>query len=461
MPEATEVEAAPRLMLAAPASGAGKTTLTLALLRALRDANLRPAAFKCGPDYIDPMFHREVLGVSGYNLDLFMAGPDVARALLAHGSRGADISVLEGVMGYYDGVGDTTRASAWHVASETATPAVLVVRPKGAFLSVAALVKGFRDFRAGSRLSGVILNGCTAGLHDKLAPVIERETGLKVFGFMPDVPASQLSSRHLGLVTPEAVKALDEKIAALAGQLREGVDLQSLVALARSAPPLDARFPDIAPERPVRIAVARDAAFCFYYRENLEMLEALGAKTVFFSPLDDNALPADIDALYLGGGYPELHARALAANASMRRSVAKAVTTGMPILAECGGFLYLQDDLQDTDGNAHPMCGAISGHGLKGERLGRFGYVELSALEDGLLGPAGTRLRGHEFHYWNSSDCGSAFRAEKISGGGWPCCHSSPTLWAGFPHLYFWGNPDAARSFVRAAACYRDGGREA
>lgn len=451
---------APRLMLAAPASGAGKTTLVIALLRALQEGNLRPAAFKCGPDYIDPMFHREALGVSGYNLDLFLADREIVRGLLARGSRGADVSIVEGVMGYYDGVGDTMRASAWHVATETETPAVLVVRPKGAFLSVAALVKGFLDFRANSHLAGVILNGCAAALHDKLAPVIERETGLKVFGFMPEVPEARLSSRHLGLVTPEQVKSLDDKIAALSENLRRGVDVAALLDLARTAPPLVDRLPVLAPERPVRIAVARDAAFCFYYRENLEMLEALGAETVFFSPLDNKRLPENIGALYLGGGYPEMHAGSLSENVLMRQSIAEAIAGGMPVLAECGGFLYLQDDLQDRDGNAHPMCGAVPGSGLKGERLGRFGYIELSALEEGLLGSEGTRLRGHEFHYWNSSDCGTAFRAEKASGGaGWTCCHSSPTLFAGFPHLYFWSNPDAARSFVKAAVRYRDTGR--
>lgn len=452
--------ALPRLLLTAPASGHGKTTITIALLRALLDNGVRPAAFKCGPDYIDPLFHREALGVTGYNLDLFFSTPDDVRGLLRRGGENADIAVLEGAMGMYDGVGGTATASAWEVAAATETPVVFILRPKGAFLSLAALVNGFRDFRPDSRIAGIIFNQCPAVLHDRLAPVILAATRIPSLGFVPDVPEAYLASRHLGLVTPGEADALDGKIQALAAQLRQGVDLDALLAVARSAPPLATELPAPPREHPCRIAVARDEAFCFYYRDNLELLEALGARLVYFSPLRDSALPGDVDGLYLGGGYPEVHAGQLAANAGMRNCIARAVASGLPTLAECGGFLYLQQTMEDGDGDVHPMCGALPGHGLKGTRLRRFGYVTLTTRTDSLLGSAGTVVKGHEFHYWDSSDCGDACRAEKASGGQeWACVHATPTLFAGFPHLSFRSNPGAAAGFVRAAARHRDGER--
>lgn len=455
-PEASPL---PRLLVAAPASGAGKTILAAALLRALRDRGLRPAAFKCGPDYIDPLFHSEAAGTAGRTLDLFFTDPETARALLRRGSAGADIAVLEGAMGLYDGIGETARASAWHVASETETPVVLAVRPKGAFLSLAAMVNGFAGFRDPSRLSGILLTQCSPALHGRLAPLLERETGLRVFGFLPDMPGARFPSRHLGLIAPEPGTGFAEKIALLASRAAETIDLDALVSLARSAPPLAGEAPALPAGAACRIAVARDAAFCFHYQDNLDMLEALGAELAYFSPLSDQALPDGSGGLYLCGGYPEAHARTLSENRAMRAAVAGAVAGGMPTLAEGGGFLYLQDTAQDCDGIARPLCGAVPGNGLKGDRLLRFGYIDVTTLGDGLLGPAGTRLKGHEFHYWDSDNPGNDCRAEKASGGRrWHCVHSSPALFAGFPQLFFRSNPDAAAHFVRAAAAYRSAG---
>lgn len=450
----------PRLLITAPASGGGKTTLTLGLLQAMLDRGLRPAAFKCGPDYIDPLFHREVLGVDGYNLDLFFAGPEIVRALLAKGATGADVSVVEGVMGYYDGIGAGTEASSWRVASATATPAVMVVNPRGAFLSLAALVNGFRDFRSDSCLRGLVLSRCGERFHDKIAPVLEKETGLRVYGYLPEIAEAAIPSRHLGLVTPDAVDTLRHKLAVLGRAVAKSVDVDGLMSLAASAPVICDALPAVRPavETPVRLAVARDAAFCFYYRENLELLRELGAKPAFFSPLDDSVLPAGAAGLYLGGGYPELFAEKLSANAAMRRSVGDAVRGGMPVLAECGGFLYLQEALRDKSGVEHAMVAALPGASVPAGGLRRFGYIELTQQRDTLLGPAGTTVRGHEFHYWESSDTGTACRAVKPgSGEGWECVHGSGSLFAGFPHLYLWSNPECAARFVAAAATWRDG----
>lgn len=451
----------PRLLVTAPASGGGKTTVTLGLLYALRDRGLVPASFKCGPDFIDPLFHREVVGVNGYNLDLFFTPPSVVRGLLLRGAAGADVAVLEGVMGYYDGIGDDGDASSWAVAAATDTPAVLVVNARGASLSLAALVNGFRDFRPDGRVKGVILNRCSHTYCEKITPVLERETGLRVFGSLPDAPAFEVPSRHLGLVTPEGVDGLRCTLASLGKALAETVDVDGLLELAASAPPLQGEWPTVRPvirER-VRLAVTRDRAFCFYYRENLELLEECGADAVFFSPLRDERLPDGVAGVYMGGGYPELYAAELAANVRMRESVAAAVRRGMPTLAECGGFLYLQESLSDKDGHAHTMVGALPGSGSHAGGLRRFGYIELAQTVDTLLGPAGTTIKGHEFHYWDSSDCGSACVATKPTGGGWACVQASGSLFAGFPHLYFPSNPSCTAAFVQAAAAWREKNR--
>ncbi len=462
-----EAMALPRVLIAAPASGGGKTTVTCGLLQALLNRGLRPASFKCGPDYIDPMFHRSVLGVPGHNLDLFFTAEDIVRGLLADGAAGCDIAVLEGVMGYYDGVGTGDDcASSRHLADATETPVVLVVDAKGASLTLAALVHGLCTFRAPTRIRGVILNRCSAAFCEKIAPAIVRECGVPVLGCLPADGAFAIQSRHLGLVTAAEVEGLREKIACIAAQIEQTVDIGALLAIARSAPPLAGVLPALQKGAPVRIAVARDGAFCFYYAENLSMLERLGAELCFFSPLRDAALPKGARALYFGGGYPELHAEALAANAQMRVCVKAAAVGGMPVLAECGGFLYLLEHLCGPDGTAHPMAGALPGRAENTGALRRFGYVELHAGRDNLLCEAGDTLCAHEFHHWDSTNNGGAFTAQKAAekifarqsdapaAAGWRCIHANDTMFAGFPHLYFWANPAAAQRFVAAARAY-------
>lgn len=444
----------PRLLLAAPASGGGKTTATLGLLRTLLQRDMKPAAFKCGPDYIDPMFHREVLGVSGRNLDLFFMEEATTRYLLAQGASGADIAIVEGVMGFYDGVGGGDQASSWHVASATETPVVFVLRPKGAFLSLAALVNGFTRFRDKSMIRGILLNQCGARLYELLAPVLERETGIKAYGHIPDVPEAVIGSRHLGLVTPDGIGELKEKIRKIAERMEQSVDVDGLVQLAKNAPPLAAAMP--APTfldgTPATIAVARDEAFCFYYEENFELLRRFGARLEFFSPLRDKSLPEGIGGLYLGGGYPELHAKALSENTPMLTAVKNAVESGLPTLAECGGFLYLQKELAGSDGVLYPMAGALNGTSRNTGRLTRFGYVEMRGERDSLIARSGETIRAHEFHYWDTDANGDAFAVRKPSGGGeWRAGVANERLYAGFPHLYFWNNPAIAGRFVEAA----------
>lgn len=448
---------APRLLLCAPASGGGKTTVTCALLQALVNRGAGPVAFKCGPDYIDPMFHSEIIGAKSRNLDLFFLGRDTARYLLEKNSRGSGLALIEGVMGYYDGIGLSADASAYDLARATGTPAVLVLDGRGRALTAAAAVKGMRDFRSDSGIRGVILNRVSPMLYPRLKEAIEGETGVTVYGYLPNLPGCALESRHLGLVTAAEVAGLREKLSALAAQAEKSVDIDGLLALAASAPALNAPAPALPPpvEGRPRIAVARDKAFCFYYADGLELLEALGAELAEFSPLADEGLPEGACGLYLGGGYPELFAGALAANAPMREAVRAAVAGGLPTVAECGGFLYLNRLLSDGEGRDWPMAGALPGRAANTGKLGRFGYVTLTAKKDGLLGPAGTRLPAHEFHYWDSDAPGSGFRADKPqSSRGWDCAFHTPTLYAGFPHFHFWAAPSAARNFVAAARRY-------
>ena len=454
--------ALPRFMVAAAASGSGKTTVTSGLLRCLARRGLGVVAYKCGPDYIDPMFHRSVLDTPCFNLDLYFSAPDEVRTLLAERSADADVSVLEGVMGYYDGLGGrSTDASAYHVARETGTPVVLVMDARGTSLTIASLVRGIRDFREGSNVAGVIFNRCSAMTYRMLAGIVRDECGVVPLGYLPQADDAALESRHLGLVTAGEVADLQQRIDRVADLLDESIDFEALLALARTAPELAFAPSQVEPavpegaEPPV-IAVASDEAFCFYYEESLELLRRLGARIVPFSPLHDAELPADADACYLGGGYPELHAAELAANESMRESLRLRHASGMPLFAECGGFLYLKEKMDDIDGVAWPMAGILPGGSTYTGKLSRFGYVELEAACDGLGVRAGDRIRAHEFHYYDSEDNGEAFHAVKpVSGRSWECCVLEPRLLAGFPHLYLPAAPGFARRFVEAALAYR------
>lgn len=439
---------APRLLLAGTGSGCGKTTVTTALLRALQRRGVPPTAFKCGPDYIDPMFHTEALGVPSRNLDLFFVDETEVRGQLACHIPADGVGIIEGVMGFYDGVSGTTdTASAAHVARATDTPAVLIVRPRGQSLSLAAEIRGFLDF-APNTLAGVILNGVSAGMYPFYRAIAEK-AGLPVYGFLPPVPEAEIPDRHLGLVTAAEIDGLRGKLDRLADAAETGLDLDGLLSLARTAPPLADKTAPLAPvvDKLVRIAVARDKAFCFYYADNFDVLRALGAELVPFSPLADEKLPENIGGLYLGGGYPELHAARLAANRTMRDSIRAAALGGMPTVAECGGFLYLHRTLDGAE-----MAGVIDADAHLTSKLQPFGYVTLTARRDNLLCRAGEQMRAHAFHYAVSDDEGEDFDAQKPNGRAWACVHATETLYAGFPHLYFRANPTFAAQFVRRSA---------
>lgn len=444
-----------QFLLAAPRSGSGKTTMTCALLMALKRRGCAPCAFKSGPDYIDPMFHRAVLGVESRNLDLFFSAPETVRTLYAKGAAGHGAAVCEGAMGFYDGLGGVSdRASAWHLADTLDLPVLLVVEPKGQSLTLAAELNGLKNFRTPSHIAGILLNNCTARMHALLAPMLEKETGLPVLGFLPKLPEAVIGSRHLGLYTAAEVENLQQKLALLADAAEEHIDWPRLLALCEKEPPA---LPEKAPQPParVRIAVAQDEAFCFTYAETLEAFRDAGAEVVFFSPLRDTALPENIGGLYLPGGYPELHARELSENTSLLREIKQKIESGLPTAAECGGFLYLGQSLTDAEGQSWPMAGVLPGEAKDAGRLVRFGYAALSADSDSLLFRAGESFPIHEFHHWDSTANGAALAAKKPVGGAeWRCGFVNEHFYAGFPHLYWAGTPLPQR-FAAAAENYR------
>ena len=435
-------------MIAGTGSGCGKTTVTLAVLRAMQRKNIPLAAFKCGPDYIDPMFHKAVLGIPSRNLDLFFISEREVRGQIVRSIPQNGLGVIEGVMGFYDGVSGTTdTASAAHLARETGTPAILVVRPKGQSLSLAAMLSGFRNFTENT-LCGVVLNGISDAMYPFYRDIVQK-SGLKVLGYLPSVPEAEIPDRHLGLVTADELKDLNYRLDLLADAADNRIDIEEILKISRTALQLSDDTKKISPvtKKPVRIAVARDKAFCFYYEDNFEVLRDLGAELVEFSPISDSCIPENTDGLYLGGGYPELYEKQLSENEIMRDSIKTAILNGLPTVAECGGFLYL---LQSLDGAA--MAGVLPTSAHMTHRLQPFGYVTLTANSDNLLCEAGGQFPVHEFHYAQAVDNGTDFRAVKPNGRAWDCGFASDTLYAGFPHLYFRAKTEIAANFVRKCA---------
>lgn len=460
----------PRIMLAAPKSGSGKTLLTCGLLEILRRRGLNPIACKCGPDYIDPMFHRYVLGIPGRNLDSFFLPAEGVRKVLVDAVREeqAGIAVLEGVMGYYDGLGGTeTSASSWEIAEITDTPAILVLDCKGASLSAAAMASGFLHFRKKSHIAGVILNRVSSMYYERLAAAVEEASGLPVLGYLPESEEYRMESRHLGLFLPGEIDRLRERIGRLADQMEKSIAVEQVLEVAGMLPlrienkekekaenesmeaESIAKFPACQEQKVtsrVRIGVARDEAFCFYYQENFHLLEQMGAELVYFSPLRDKKIPDRVDGLLFGGGYPENYARELAKNAAMRESIRRSIAAGMPFLAECGGFLYLHRTLEGSDGKHWEMAGVYPFDAYRTNRLRRFGYVRL-------LTSSGQEIHGHEFHYWESEDPGTDWEAVKPTGNrSWRCIHEKGGQIGGFPHLYYVSCPDFLRKWLDVCA---------
>ncbi len=464
----------PRVIIAGAGSGCGKTTLTIGLLALLRRQGLKVQPYKVGPDYIDPLFHQYATGQTSVNLDSWLLREDVLGYLFVKNFGDADLAVIEGVMGLFDGEGGYSfSGSTAHVSRILGAPVVLVVNAAGMGLSIAALLRGYQQFMPDLPIRGVILNQLKSKSHFLLLKqIIEEQNGLKVIGYLPNMAELALPSRHLGLVFQNEISGFDGKLERLQEEMAQTIDLELLKSLAGEvetvesgpAPPLSRGT------GPVRLAVAKDAAFNFYYHDNLDLLEHLGAELVFFSPLSARSLPESISGLYLGGGYPELFAAELSANHAMLESVRRAAKAGLPVYAECGGMMYLCRTLADQQGKVHEMCGIFPVDSQMTDSLQHFGYVELTMTRATVLGPAGAKIRAHEFHYSRLDTVGArggagavsgAYQVSKRRGSGttvnWPGGMTYKNVLAGYPHLHFWANPELAENFIHHCREYGKG----
>ena len=449
-----------RIMIAAPQSGSGKTLITCALLQALKEKNYYLESFKCGPDYIDPMFHKTVLGISSRNLDPFFTEDSITRMLLAKGQDSRDLAVIEGVMGLYDGLGGIREeASSYALAKATNTPILLTVNARGMGRSLLALLSGFLQYDTAHLIKGVILNQTPSSFASVLAKEIEETFRIPVVASFPVRDDVRIESRHLGLVMPYELEDIQSRLKIASQVLCENANIEQILEIAKSAPKLEYDVKrDIKQkltEKTIRIGVARDEAFCFYYEDNLDLLKSLGAKLIFFSPLHDDTLPKDLDGILFGGGYPELYLKELEENESMRNSVKSAIENKMPSLAECGGFMYLHDTIFDSEKKPYKMAGVIHACCMKKERLVRFGYLTLNSKTDSFL-QKGETIRGHEFHYYDSEDNGECAIAKKPVGTrSWECVHAGSDHWWGFAHLSYYSNPKFAEKFAEACRSYK------
>ncbi len=442
----------PRLMISAPGSGSGKTILTTGLLKLIERSGRSAAAFKCGPDYIDPMFHREVLEVPSVNLDTWFSDElQIKKLFLSHTDH-KDLAVIEGAMGYTDGLGGTElQASSADLAEKLDVPVIFCINAKGMSRSIVPLIKGYLDYDGGRRIRGVILNRVSGSAYKILRSDIERELPVRVLGYIPENEAFHLESRYLGLIQAQEIRDIKRQIEKIADLLSETLETDQIIKIAEEAEPLYAEDKEKIPVRdpePVRIGVASDEAFSFVYEDNLDILREEGAEIIPFSPLHDPFVP-EADGLIFIGGFPELYAKELSENESMKESVRQAAKRNMPILAECGGFMYLLKELQTEEGVAYPMTGILTGRAFHAGRLTRFGYAEYRENGPAEWIPDGGKIRGHEFHYYESSENGEAFSAVKpVSRKRWSCMRREGNILAGFPHLYYRSEPSFAEGFL-------------
>jgi len=452
-----------RIMIAAPKSGSGKTTVTCGLLQAFKNTGKKVISYKCGPDYIDPMFHQKVIDVPAKNLDTFFTDEETTRKLFLRNRNEDELVILEGVMGLYDGLGGVSEeGSSYHLAKVTKTPIILVVDAKGMGRSVISLIAGFLAYDKEQLIKGVILNRMSGAYYEIIKPLIEQELSMDVLGYLPDCKAFHVESRHLGLTMPDEMADIREQLQKYSTELQKTVSLEAVLRMAGDAEELEAHSVmtdetvclSDGENMPV-IAVAKDEAFCFYYEENLYLLEKYGAKIECFSPLHENGLPDGCCGILLGGGYPELYADKLSQNVTMLYAMKKAAEGGMPIVAECGGFMYLHSAIADKEGRTYTMTEVLPAKCYDTGKPVRFGYIELEGVNGDYL-PKGERIRGHEFHYYDSEDNGADCQAVKpITGKRYPCIITKGNCFAGFPHLYYPSNPIFAENFVKKAREYK------
>ena len=457
-----------RLMIAAPSSGSGKTTLVCGLLKVFKDMGLDPAAYKCGPDYIDPMFHRQILGIDSGNLDSYlMSETRIKKSVLQAGSHPA---LIEGVMGIYDGTDVSDPAgSSYEIAVITKTPIVLCVDGRGTGRTMISVIKGILKDDTAHLIKGIMLNRVSASFFEKLAPVMNVELAeagygdVRLLGFIPKSDDIVIDSRHLGLTLPDEIKDISDRVSKAADLIRGNVKTDGILEIMDECGEImistEEPIPSISLKTPYPVlAVARDEAFCFYYRDNLELMEKMGVTVKFFSPIHDERIPEDAAGLLLGGGYPELYLEELAGNGSMLESIAGAIGDGMPSLAECGGFMYLHKYISDKSWKKYRLADIIDGECTYTGHLVRFGYMTVKEVKadsnTGFMREL-TGMRGHEFHYYDSSANGDSCVLSKPDGKTeWNgMMVQGASLW-GFPHLYYGSAPGFAKAFADAMRGY-------
>lgn len=446
----------PRLVVAATQSGGGKTTLVTGLLAALRSRGLCVQSFKVGPDYIDLGYHRMASGRTGHNLDTWLVPEGRLTEIFARECEGADIAIIEGVMGLYDG-GRRGISSTAAIAKALDAPVLLVIDAKSVGASAAATALGFRVYDPKLNLAGVLINRLGSDTHEDMIREAMAGIDMHVYGAIRRDSTLSLPERHLGL-TPVEEHAAAATIHAVGERVEEGLDIEAILELARSAEPVSLPMASRqAAQRATRIGVARDEAFSFYYAASLAELEAQGAEIVEFSPLHDACIP-NVDGLIIGGGFPEMFAGQLSGNVSMRTSISRAAAAGMPIYAECGGYMYLMKTLIDFDGVEHEMAGIFPMRARMTEKLQMVGYVEAEQAVDTVLGSAGLVLHGHEFHFSveeaeHSADLVRPFTFTKLRNGAQyqAGCVFQNAL-GSYLHLHFAGCPSAAAHFVEASS---------
>lgn len=453
-----------RIMLAAPCSGSGKTTITCGLLQTLKNIGIKAISYKCGPDYIDPMFHQKVLNIPAKNLDTFFTDEEATRRLFLKNRQEDEFAVIEGVMGLYDGLGGIREeGSSYHLAKITKTPIILVVDAKGMGRSVISLIAGILAYDKEKLIKGVILNRMSKSYYETIKPLIEQELKITVLGYFPECKDFHVGSRHLGLMMPDEITDIREQLQKISEKLQSTISLEDVFQIAEEAEEIedysvltvDKVHMNEDVNRPV-IAVAKDEAFCFYYEDNLDLLEECGARIKYFSPLYGSSLPEGCCGILIGGGYPELHGEKLSQNRKMLEAIKMAVENDMPIVAECGGFMYLHSAvINDKEERNYTMTGILPAKCFYTGKLVRFGYIELEGITSDFL-PKWERIRGHEFHYYDSEDNGGACQAIKpVTGKRYPCIIAKNNFFAGFPHLYYPSNPVFVQNFVKKTMEYK------
>lgn len=435
-----------RILISAFGSGSGKTTFTMGLLRLLQKKGLKVSSYKCGPDYIDTMFHTKALNIPARNIDLFLSSENTVKNIIAETE---DIAVIEGVMGFYDGIAFTSDASAYNISMVTDTPVIIIVDAKGKSATLKALISGMLNYKK-NNIKGIILNRITKSSYPVYKNMIESEINVQVLGYIPEMADCTLKSRHLGLITADEMADIENIIEKIACQLEISIDLDNLLKIAENTPDLEYDKQEINLIGKCRIGVAKDNAFCFYYADNLKVLEKMGAEIIYFSPLSDKELPKNLDGLIFYGGYPELYAEKLSANNSFILSLQKAYNNKIPLIAECGGFMYISQSIDNFE-----MASLIKGNCKMTKNLQNFGYVNVFANKDSMLLKKGENVPAHEFHYSiideEYNDC--IMRKPKSSRS-WQGVYLSDHVYAGYPHLYFLSNLKLAERFIIKAIHY-------